>query len=173
MNDTFASKKVCQDDRWPWGDDIEKKKPHETTKKHWFFPVFWPPLEKSKKPWEYLVGGVRPKTADECKMGIFPKSPPSRNTTFSDVWRPQNGLGFICGPPRGTFLYRACSAETFFGPLFWRPFLGASSPKRFYPTKIVVSALWRNAKTSQNLGLSWVHLRPPMGSFAAPWNRAL
>ena len=162
MNDTFASKKICQDDMWPWGDD-KKKNAHETTKKHCFFPGFF----FLATPWKI-----------QKTLRIF-----GRRGAAQNGWRVQNGhfaeitsfakhyvfrclaaakrSRLICGPPRGTFLYRACSAETFFG--FWRPFLSASSPKGFYHIKIVVSALWRYAKTSHNLGISWVNLRPPMG----------
>ena len=103
MNDTFANNKVYEDDRWPWGDEMEKKQYTRQPQKTLVFPCFLATPSEFKKPWEYLVGEPLPETTDECEMRGYLKTPNSENAIFSQVFWLQNGLALICGPRGGVF----------------------------------------------------------------------
>ena len=69
MNDTFANNKVCEDERWPWEDEMEKKaQTRENQKKPGFSPVFWPPLRSSKKTLRIIFWRNEKITTDEWRM---------------------------------------------------------------------------------------------------------
>ena len=138
-----------------------KKDAHETTKTTLVFPCFL------ATPWEFqrtlrafgrrgaTQNGRRVQNAHIAEITSFAKHYVFRGLAAAKRSRVH------LRPPRGHVFHRACSTETFFDPLFLRPFLCEFSPKRFYPVKIVVSALFRNAKPSHGF-------RTLMRSFAAP-----
>ena len=137
-----------------------------------FFPVFWPPLGSSKKT--LRIFGRQSATQNDRRVQnahIAEITSFAKHYVFRGLAAAKRSRVHL-RPPGGRVFDRQCSTETFFEPLFLRPFLCEFSPKRYYAIKIVVSALFRNAKPSHNLRLWSVHLRPPMRSFAAPWNRA-
>ena len=106
-------------------------------------------------------------------MHGYLKTPNSENTIFSQVFWLQNGLALICGPRRGVFFIDLVRRRRFSTLIFEPHFRRGFSPKRQYTINLVVSALFMSAKTSENVGLWSVHLRPLLALRSGPLNSGL
>ena len=152
MSDTFAMNKVYEDDRWPWGDQGRQEKKLWDIQNQPCFSLFFGHPERVAQILRIIFRRwAKPKTKKERKMGQKSRTQESENAIFPWFCMPPKGR--VNKRARGFFFDTARSTAMFLDPLFGVQFQRLSVRKRYYTTKIVVSALFRdptNERKSSN-----------------------
>ena len=122
MNDTFASKKVCQDNRWPWGDDIEKKAPMRQPKNTGFSLFFGHPLKNPKKLENIWSVSFGPKSRKVQNAPIAEIPSFAKHYVFRGLAAAKRSRVRL-RPPRGRVFHRPCSNRDLFRHSFFETIL--------------------------------------------------